>query len=70
VKGLRAFTAGVLDFVVGDDVPLALGIVLTIAVTYALGRSGTHIWWLPPVMVGALVALSIWRVVRKRRPSS
>jgi hypothetical protein len=64
---LRAIAAGILDFIAGDDIPLAIGIVVTIAVTYALGRNGTHVWWLPPVAVTALVAISVWRVVRRPR---
>jgi hypothetical protein len=67
VSRLRTFAAGVLEFVAGDDIPLAIGIVLTVAVTYALGHNGTHAWWLPPVAVGALVAISVWRVVRRQR---
>jgi hypothetical protein len=63
---LRAAVAGVVDFVAGDDLPLAVGIVLTIAVTYLLGRSGTHAWWLPPIAVTLLVAVSVWRVVRRK----
>lgn len=64
---LRAFAAGIVDFVAGDDLPLAVGIVVTIAVTYVIGRSGTGAWWLPPIAVTALVAISIWRVVRHKR---
>jgi hypothetical protein len=66
VKRLRAAVAGIIDFVAGDDLPLAVGIVLAIAVTYALGRSGTHAWWLPPLAVALLVGVSVWRVVRRR----
>ena len=64
---LRTVVAGVVEFIAGDDIPLAIGIVLTVAVTYALGRNGTDVWWLPPIAVAALVALSVWRVVRRRR---
>jgi hypothetical protein len=66
VSRLRAFAAGVVDFVAGDDLLLALGIIVTIAVTYLLGRSGTGAWWLPPIAVTALVGVSIWRVVRRK----
>jgi hypothetical protein len=64
---LRSLGAGVLDFIAGDDLPLAIGIVVVIALTYALGRGGTHAWWLPPIAVTALLAVSVWRVVRRRR---
>lgn len=64
---LRTVVDGIVDFVAGDDLPLALGIIVTIAVTYVVGRAGTSAWWLPPIAVTALVALSIWRAVRQRR---
>jgi hypothetical protein len=67
VSRLRAIVAGVVDFVAGDDVPLAIGIVVTIAVTYVLGHHGTHVWWLPPAAVSGLLAVSVWRVVRRQR---
>jgi hypothetical protein len=64
---LRSITAGIVDFVAGDDLPLALGVIVTIAVTYVLEQSGTAAWWLPPIAITALVAASIWRVVRRKR---
>jgi hypothetical protein len=67
VSRIRTIAAGVLDFVAGDDRPLALGIVATIAVAYLIGRSGTGAWWLPPIAVTALIGLSIWRAVRHKR---
>ncbi|HWA64900.1 MAG TPA: hypothetical protein VG899_00845 [Mycobacteriales bacterium] len=67
MRRLRAFGAAVVEFVAGDDVPLALGIVVTIAVTYLLGHAGKATWWLPPVALVALGALSIWRAVRSKR---
>jgi hypothetical protein len=66
VSRLRTIVDGIVDFVAGDDLPLALGIIATIAVTYLLGRSGTGAWWLPPIAVTALVAVSIWRAVRRK----
>jgi hypothetical protein len=66
VTRFRAIIAGIVDFVAGDDLTLAVGVVLTMTATYLLGRSGTGAWWLPPTAVTALVGVSIWRAVRRK----
>jgi hypothetical protein len=66
VTRFRATIANIADFIAGDDVPLAVGVVLTVTATYLLGRSGTGAWWLPPTAVTALVGVSIWRAVRRK----
>ncbi|MBC3840075.1 hypothetical protein GXW82_07355 [Streptacidiphilus sp. 4-A2] len=64
---LRGFGRFWYDFVVGDDWRVALGVVLALAATYGLVQAGLNAWWLPPVAVAALLALSLRRVVRAAR---
>jgi hypothetical protein len=52
------------DFVVGDDWRVALGVVLAIAATALLVKSGIDAWWLMPVCVAGLLALSLRRATR------
>jgi hypothetical protein len=54
------------EFVVGDDWPTAAGVVVTLALTAALARSGVAAWWVVPVGVFALLVLSIRRAMRLR----
>lgn len=49
------------DFVVGDDPLAAAGIVVAIAITAAL-----HAWWVMPLAVVAVLALSLRRATRSR----
>ncbi|WP_042406214.1 hypothetical protein [Streptacidiphilus carbonis] len=61
---LRNFAMFWYDFIVGDDWRVALGVVLALAATYGLVKSGVDAWWLPPVAVVLLLGLSLRRVVR------
>jgi len=63
---LRAFVAFWYDFVVGDDWVVALGVVVALAVTYAVSRAGSTAWWVVPVAVCLLVPFSLWRATRRR----
>lgn len=57
------------DFVVGDDALVAVGVVLALLVTWLLNAAGLAGWWLLPVAVAGILALSLWRVVSAaRRP--
>lgn len=67
-QGLRAFGAFAYDFVVGDDWRVAVGVVLSLALTAVLARlTALPLWWLVPVAVLVLLPLSLFRVVRARR---
>jgi hypothetical protein len=52
------------DFVVGDDWRAALGVVLAIAATAALVAAGVDAWWLMPIAVALVLALSLRRETR------
>jgi hypothetical protein len=60
---LEAFARFVWDFVVGDDWRIALGVAAALGVTAIAG--GTS-WWILPLAVAAVLALSLWRASRKQ----
>jgi hypothetical protein len=62
---LRRFLAFWYDFIVGDDWTIATGVVVALALAALLVRSGIQAWWLMLVAVPALLALSLWQVVRQ-----
>jgi len=49
------------DFVVGDDWTVAVGVVIALALTAILARSGVAVWWLMPIAVVVLLAVSLQR---------
>ena len=63
---LRAFLAFWYDFVVGDDWLIAVGVVIALALTYALSRAAVPAWWLLPLSLVLLLPLSLWRAARHR----
>jgi hypothetical protein len=67
IARLRAFGAFWYDFVVGDDWRVAVGVVLALAATYAVGRSGVPVWWIVPLGVVLLLPYSLYRATRPRR---
>jgi hypothetical protein len=65
VNRIRSFLAFWYDFVVGDDWRVAVGVVLTLAVTAALAHSGVNAWWLLPVVIAVLLGYSVRRASRR-----
>ena len=61
---MRRALAGVVDFVVGDDVWTAVVVVLTVAATAAVVQAGFPVWWLLPVVVPLAVLSSVKRAAR------
>jgi hypothetical protein len=49
------------DFVVGDDPITALGVVIAIGLTAVIAGAGASAWWVMPVAVLGLLALSLRR---------
>ncbi len=66
VRRIRAFGAFWYDFIVGDDWVVAVGVVIGLALTYALSRTAVPAWWLLPLVLALLLPLSLWRAARKR----
>ena len=58
---LAAFGRFWWDFVVGDDWRAAVGVVLAIAVTAVLVEAGLDAWWVMPLAVAGILALSLTR---------
>ncbi len=52
------------NFIVGDDWAIAVGVVGGLALTGVLARRGLDAWWLLPLAVTVLLAVSLWREVR------
>jgi len=64
---IRAFGAFLYDFVIGDDWLVAAGVAIGLAATYLIAHAaGVAAWWLVPVLLVALLPMSLWRAVRGR----
>jgi hypothetical protein len=50
------------EFVVGDDPITAVGVVVALGATALIAGAGAAAWWVMPVAVLALLALSLRRV--------
>jgi uncharacterized membrane protein len=64
VKLLRSGLLAVWEFVVGDDWRTAVGVALALTLTAAIAKAGISAWWLIPVAVVMLLALSLRRAMR------
>jgi hypothetical protein len=64
---LRTFGRFWWDFIIGDDWRLALGVTVSIALTYAITHKGVNAWWLLPLAVAVLLAISLSHASRPRR---
>ncbi|MCA1553874.1 MAG: hypothetical protein LC737_05805 [Chloroflexi bacterium] len=62
---IKRFLAFWYDFIVGDDWTVALGVVIAFALSALLVRGGIDAWWLMPLAVVGLLALSLWRATRR-----
>ena len=65
MKYVRSFGLFWWDFVVGDDWRAALGVVIALGATAGLVAAGLNAWWLMPVAVIAVLALSLRRETRR-----
>lgn len=61
MKYLRNFLRFWYDFIIGDDWTMAVGVVIALAACALLSERGLNAWWLMPVAVAALLAVSILR---------
>jgi hypothetical protein len=66
MRFVRSFFGFWYDFIVGDDWTMAAGVVMALTGTAALAHAGLAAWWLLPVAVVGLLALSL---ARARGPS-
>jgi len=61
---VQGFLLAVWEFVVGDDWRTAIGVALALALTALVAAVGISAWWVMPLAVLALLALSIRRAAR------
>jgi hypothetical protein len=61
VSRMTSLLEGVWEFVVGDDWRMAAGVVLALALTAILASAGVAAWWVMPLAVLGLLALSLRR---------
>jgi hypothetical protein len=52
------------DFFVGDDAAIAGGVVIALGVTAAVATTRVPAWWIVPLAVAAILAVSLWRAVK------
>jgi hypothetical protein len=67
VSRIRHFAQFWYDFLVGDDWRAALGVVVALGVTALLADGTLNPWWLLPVAVAAILAVSVRREAAARR---
>ena len=66
---MRRVARGVVDFVVGDDIWIAVAVLALLAATAVLMRIGGEAWWLLPAGVPAALWISLVRARRQARGS-
>jgi hypothetical protein len=66
INRVKAFGAFWYDFVIGDDWRVAVGVAISLALTYAVSRSTSHSWWIVPVAIVILLPFSLWRATRRQ----
>jgi hypothetical protein len=64
VTRVRACMLAVWDFVVGDDWRTAAGVAIALGLTALIAEAGIPAWWVMPVAVLGLLALSLRRARR------
>jgi hypothetical protein len=65
VSRVRAFGAFCWDFVVGDDWVIAAVVVLALAATWLVSRTGVAAWWVLAAAVACVLPVSLWRARRR-----
>jgi hypothetical protein len=55
------------DFIVGDDWTVAVGVVCAIGLTALIASAGIPAWWVMPVAVLAILAMSLERALRRSK---
>ncbi|MBW4095228.1 MAG: hypothetical protein HIU81_07535 [Acidobacteria bacterium] len=64
---IKAFGLFWWDFLIGDDWVVAAAVVIGLGATYILSQSTTiPTWWLMPVVVLAILPVTIQRMMPKR----
>jgi hypothetical protein len=64
MKSARRVLLGVWEFVVGDDWRAAVCVALALGVTAVVAAAEVTAWWIMPLAVLAILALSLRRAAR------
>ena len=64
---MRSVVRGIVDFIVGDDIWIAVAVVLLLGIAAALERLDVNAWWGLPIGVPAVLWVSLLRA-RRRSP--
>jgi hypothetical protein len=64
MRRLRALGEFIWEFLIGDDWLVAAGVVIAIGVTALVATTKVAAWWILPVAVALLLALTLWRASR------
>jgi hypothetical protein len=67
MRRVEAFLRFLWDFVIGDDWRIAAGVVVALGVTALVAGTSVSAWWILPIAVALLLAVSVWRVARVGR---
>jgi hypothetical protein len=65
VSRVRAFGHFWYDFVIGDDWRLAAGALVALALAGIVAHAGGSAWWIVPLLVAGLLAVSVLRAPRR-----
>ena len=65
MSAARRVVLGVWEFVVGDDWRAAIGVAVALGLTAVLATTDVAAWWIMPLAVLAILALSLRRAVRE-----
>jgi len=64
MRWITQFVAFWYDFIIGDDWVVAVGVVVALALSAVLARSGIQAWWIMLIAVILLLSISLWRATR------
>ena len=67
MRFLRNFARFWYDFIVGDDWRLAVGVIVVVPCVYVAAHHGFNAWWVLPIAVAALLAVSVGFAARQAR---
>jgi hypothetical protein len=67
MKYITGFIAFWYDFIVGDDWRIAVCVVPALGGTAVLARTDVPAWWMLPIAVVLMLALSLWIEARRTR---
>ena len=65
MSACRRLARGILEFVVGEDWLIGLGVVISLALTAVVADLGLPAWWVMPSAVLLLLTLTVRRAVRE-----